>query len=121
MQDGTRSTTAGECRCAQELVAGLAQLLDLAHELRSQRLYTLDEVANMTGFTARALEDGARRRRFEHVSLGKARLMTAAQIDKLVGQFTVTTFAPDEATRELDRRRYGRRGTVRFNLSPTRR
>jgi hypothetical protein len=83
-------------------------------------LYTFDEVANLTGFTARALRDGARRRRFEHVQLGKTRLMTWEQVEKLVSQFTVGTPADGAERDELGERR-SRRGSILLTLSPTRR
>jgi hypothetical protein len=55
-------------------------------------LFSLAEVAEATGLSQRALEDGARARppKFEHVRLGGRRWMTAEQVTALIQASTVT-------------------------------
>lgn len=48
--------------------------------------YTLAEVAAMTHYPLRALEQGCRRNQFEHSKLGRTRVMTRAQIDALLAK-----------------------------------
>lgn len=81
-------------------------------DLSDLRLYTLAEVAEHTGLSLRHLTDGARARRFEHVHRGKARLMTAKQIRKLLDTSTVTAEADDELARERERHARGRSANV---------
>ncbi len=81
----------------------------VADKVKLPKLYTLPEVAGMTGFTLRTLQDGARKRRFEHHKIGGKRVMTAEQIQKLFGgtfQATAESAPPvDPAIQaELDRR-----------------
>lgn len=55
-------------------------------------LFSLAEVAEATGLSQRALEDGARARppKFEHVRLGGRRWMTAEQVTALIQASTVS-------------------------------
>jgi hypothetical protein len=116
-EDRSESKDVGGCRCGQDLVVGLARLLNLAQELRSPKLYGLDEVAGMTGVALRALQDGARNRQFEHVLIGKTRAMTAEQVDKLVAQHTISAQLDDDLVIEFEpRRRSGRYGRRRGAL-----
>ncbi len=71
-----------------------------------ERLYTLEEVAEATGLSARALADGARAQppKFDHVRLHGKRWMTADQVRRLLEQHTVSaTVSPVPETSEFDR------------------
>jgi hypothetical protein len=52
-------------------------------------LWTLKEVAEMTGFPIGPLREDARTGRIEHVHRSRERFMTRAQIDKLIDRCTV--------------------------------
>jgi hypothetical protein len=52
-------------------------------------LFTLEEVAAMTGFPLEPLKQDARDGRVEHVHRGRERYMTRVQIDKLIERCTV--------------------------------
>lgn len=65
------------------------------------RLYTLEEVAEKNPhLTARALADGARAGKFEHIRFGRRRLMTEAQIAKLLEDNTERSRADAEVAQE---------------------
>lgn len=51
---------------------------------RTSRVYTLDEVAAMTGFSVRTLEDDCREGKVKHTRKGRTVGMTLRQIDMLV-------------------------------------
>ena len=93
------------CRCGEQLAAGLKEFLDLAERLREPRLYTFEEVSELTGMTVRTLEDRARRGDFEHVSFRDGRRMTREQVDALIAKYTVRSTDDLMIQQELDRRR----------------
>jgi hypothetical protein len=76
-------------------------------------LFTLEEVAEMTGFALEPLRQDARDGRIEHVHRGRERYMTRAQIDKLIDRCTVRvtsaakprSLQAERDTVERDRRR----------------
>jgi len=76
-------------------------------------LFTLEEVAEMTGFALEPLRQDARDGRIEHVHRGRERYMTRAQIDKLIDRCTVRgtsaakprSIQAERDTVERDRRR----------------
>lgn len=77
------------------------------------RLYTLEEVAQVTGLKRRSLEDGARAKppKFDHVRDGGRRYMTEAQILQMIKERTVSSKSPaedDDARRAGIRRRLAR-------------
>jgi hypothetical protein len=59
--------------------------------VNSLRLYTLAEVAEVTGLSRRSLEDGARAvpPKFVHVRDGGRRYMTESQIEQMIKDRTV--------------------------------
>lgn len=80
-------------------------------------LFTLADVAEATGLSRRALEDGARAKppKFEHVRLGGRRWMTAEQVGKLIAANTVaiTEAAPTEDPLEAMHQRLARQAARR--------
>lgn len=62
---------------------------DIARYLaeRNSRVYSLDEVAEMTGFSLRSLERKCRQGKLKHIHEGRKRGMTLRQIDLLVECF----------------------------------
>lgn len=77
-----------------------------------ERLFSLKEVAEVTGISLRVLEDEARARRFEHVHIGASRRMTRDQVRALIAQHTVRPEAaadPLAADRARMDRRFARR------------
>lgn len=63
-------------------------------EALPERLYTLAEVAQQTGFALRTLQREARANKIPHIHRGRVRLMTAAHIHELIRASTVTVTAP---------------------------
>ena len=53
------------------------------------RLYSLDEVADMTRINARWIKDECRARRLTHVHRDRTRGMTPDQVDELLAKYTV--------------------------------
>jgi len=62
------------------------------------RMYTLKEVAELTGFALRTLQLEARAGKFTHIHRGRTRLMTMEQIQVLVSQSTKASAAVSEDT-----------------------
>lgn len=85
---------------------------------RPKLAYTLDEVAEMTGLSRRSLADGCRAKKVPHRKLGQQRVMTPADVDRLLAQMEVaaTTSASDPEVirmaehRERTIRRLAKRG-----------
>jgi hypothetical protein len=63
----------------------------------TKRLYTLEEVAELTGFLLEPLKEDVRADRIEHVHRGRERYMTPAQIDKLIAQHTKKATNPTKS------------------------
>jgi hypothetical protein len=116
-------TGGGERRYFSERQRRVAESLEgkpMTDEL--PKLWTLEEVADRTGFALRTLQRDCRAGRIEHVHRGRDRLMTAAQVQKLIEQDTAALKSPGvealkavDATRAaaqamLDRRLARRRG-----------
>lgn len=69
--------------------------------MNQRYLYSLDEVAAMTGLSARWLADQCRANKIEHEDIEHTRRMTLAQIDTLIAQHRKGPASPADAeTRE---------------------
>ncbi len=71
------------------------------------KLYTLEEVAAATGFALRTLERDCRAGRIAHVHRGRARMMTADQVEALI-ELSIKQPLPDSEA--------GRRAAAQMRL-----
>ncbi len=76
------------------------------------RLYTVEEVAELIGVSARWLADGCRAERIEHVHIARKRRFTEQQVAQLLTTYTVrpsevreVDVARDRVLRRLERAR----------------
>ncbi|MGI5245139.1 hypothetical protein [Dactylosporangium sp. CA-139066] len=106
--DASTSSPPPACTCGQQLVDGIARLLDLANARRDPWLYTFQEVAELMGVGLRVIEDRGRRLEFAFVSFGKSRLLTQEQLDALIAKFTVQPAEVTSADEEIEARRRAR-------------
>ena len=84
----------------------LLQTEDLGDVVPEKPVYTLSEVAKMTGFSLRTLQADCRDKRLAHVRKGHAIAMTHAQFERLIAQCTVNVVDNEPPNSvELERRR----------------
>lgn len=74
---------------------GMAELSDFADHGGLPRLYTLSEVAALTGFALRTLQRDCRAGKITHVHRGRDRLMTREQVEMLINRHTAQAAQPE--------------------------